>query len=1551
MANKFLLKRGSGAPSSIDEYELVYDYTNNLLYTKVGATITAISGSGGSSDISVANQANNRLITATGTTDSLNGESNLTFDGNDLSMSPDTDNHANIGRAKVGSMGHSDWAGFSHYDTGSTTNFSVLQNSSGRTILNSASGQELQFRVNNADATQMVFDGTNLKLKPTSKLYLDGTAGQTYITESQNDVMDFYVGSVQMLRMEESGTDYVTVPDNIRLSVGTGKDLQIYHNETNSFGADNYTGHLIFQQRADDQDIIFKNDDGIGGVTAYLTLDGSAGYTTVQKLIKFEDSVDARFGTGSDLRIRHDGTNSKIDNYTGNLKIRNTLDDADITLETDNGSGGVTPYLTLDGSATNVIIHKQFCFQDTTAVINRVSNDLEIRTYGGYDINLMAAGNVGIGTTSPGSTLHISKETSTSASSTGTTLFTLTNDVGADLNQQKTFVDFTLLDDNANETPQVRIGAEVGQNGDANTQEKEGSGAFVVYTNNADTTSGDAGASLAERMRVDYQGNVGIGTTSPVTKLHIQDNYDPDDSLGYLHIENTNTTSGSVATNSALTVKNYHGTSQFMQWEEHGLRIGSRILTNSGSGHLVFTAGADSEKMRIQAGGNVGIGTASPNALLHLYSTSNTQLRLQTTGTGNGSNVIYQNGSASYTVGINSAEQFSFYSSQLGSDAGFINTNGNLYWNHNILLTTNAKFLYSRDTNGTLTRMLGMNSGNTTYIGPIDSYAGGSIVYGISSNVVDQVFYTSGSERLRIKATTGNVGIGTTSPGHKLQVSGGDIAIDVGERMYFGGGNHTYISEDADDRLRFFTGGAEFMRFTESTDNSLNIYEDVYVADDKKIHFGAGNDIKIYHNSSSGNANIENYTGDIYVTNYTDDGDIFFRVDDGGNNIITAMKIDASSTGTVRLPNDGQNLYLGAGDDLRLLHDGTNSYVYAYNGPLYVGAVSTDQDVFIRGNDGGTSINAVKFDMSDAGTALFNHDVRMLDNSRYFMGTSNDFQMMHDGTNSHIENLTGDLYITNHADDQDIIFRIDDGGSGASEIMRIDASSSHVGIGTASPAQKLHISGGNARIDGDIITQPTNKFYLDGGNDTYIYEAGANVIDFVTAGSRTMQMANTYAYTEDNVLLGVGGDVNFYMKHDGTNSLLQNSTGDLTIKTTASNEDMIFSVNDGGSQINAIYIDSSNNGMVKLQNDLQYLTFGSGDDGVLYSYEDNFYVSNHTAGKDTIFSNLNSDSSSYVEIMRLDGSTSRVGIGTASPATKLHINDSGANGIVLKASDNSSNSPRIFFDGTSTSSIFQEGNDLSFRTGATTGASSGTERMLINSSGNVGIGSASPSFKLKVNVDDGSYTNFNTIAGFQSKRSADTEYEVGIAINSGGDALTGSISSNVYFSGTSANKGNTGRSSAELRFSNSANNESEFAFRGQTYNSTTFVDYMKLDNTQSLHVDGDVVAYSTSVSDKRLKDNIRTIDNALDKVIALRGVEFDWNATSRSGQHDIGLIAQEVEEIIPEVVREKKLQTGEFTDNEKTFKTIDYDKMVGVLIEAIKEQQQQINELKEKLNG
>lgn len=126
---------------------------------------------------------------------------------------------------------------------------------------------------------------------------------------------------------------------------------------------------------------------------------------------------------------------------------------------------------------------------------------------------------------------------------------------------------------------------------------------------------------------------------------------------------------------------------------------------------------------------------------------------------------------------------------------------------------------------------------------------------------------------------------------------------------------------------------------------------------------------------------------------------------------------------------------------------------------------------------------------------------------------------------------------------------------------------------------------------------------------------------------------------------------------------------------------------------------------------------------------------------------------------------------------------------------------------------------------------------------------------------------------------------------------------------------------------------------------------MRLYNSGDLHVEGNVIGYSTSVSDQKFKDDVTPIESALDKVKALKGVEYTWNATSKKGKRDLGFIAQEVEEIIPEIVTEHTLSTGEFSDNPTQSKTIDYEKITAVLVEAVKEQQEQINELKAKLDG
>ena len=123
---------------------------------------------------------------------------------------------------------------------------------------------------------------------------------------------------------------------------------------------------------------------------------------------------------------------------------------------------------------------------------------------------------------------------------------------------------------------------------------------------------------------------------------------------------------------------------------------------------------------------------------------------------------------------------------------------------------------------------------------------------------------------------------------------------------------------------------------------------------------------------------------------------------------------------------------------------------------------------------------------------------------------------------------------------------------------------------------------------------------------------------------------------------------------------------------------------------------------------------------------------------------------------------------------------------------------------------------------------------------------------------------------------------------------------------------------------------------------------MRLTNTGNLDVEGDITAFSNVVaSDQRLKDDVVTIENAVDKVSQLRGVEFIWNKGKRKGKQSIGVIAQEVEKVLPEVVIEKELPLME---EGTTYKTVDYPKLTAVLIEAIKEQQETINKLTSRMN-
>jgi hypothetical protein len=134
--------------------------------------------------------------------------------------------------------------------------------------------------------------------------------------------------------------------------------------------------------------------------------------------------------------------------------------------------------------------------------------------------------------------------------------------------------------------------------------------------------------------------------------------------------------------------------------------------------------------------------------------------------------------------------------------------------------------------------------------------------------------------------------------------------------------------------------------------------------------------------------------------------------------------------------------------------------------------------------------------------------------------------------------------------------------------------------------------------------------------------------------------------------------------------------------------------------------------------------------------------------------------------------------------------------------------------------------------------------------------------------------------------------------------------------------------------------------------------------TGTVYATGDVIAY---YSDIRLKKDVTLIDNALGKIKQLRGVTYIWNdeevntIKDRAGTKDIGLIAQEVEAVEPLLITEYQSQLNTPSNDpdeandfvprmSPTYKTIKYEKIVALLVEGIKEQQKEIEELKELVN-
>jgi hypothetical protein len=385
--------------------------------------------------------------------------------------------------------------------------------------------------------------------------------------------------------------------------------------------------------------------------------------------------------------------------------------------------------------------------------------------------------------------------------------------------------------------------------------------------------------------------------------------------------------------------------------------------------------------------------------------------------------------------------------------------------------------------------------------------------------------------------------------------------------------------------------------------------------------------------------------------------------------------------------------------------------------------------------------------------------------------------------------------------------------------MRID-SSGNVGIGTSSPTQKLTVNGNIAVNAGFLI--PYN---------------GVTPTGYIGYGT-ALGTANDISIRSDT------GDILFGFS--GSEKMRLNTSGNLGLGVTPSAWSAIKSIQvgtgasfSGGSGYNDAFIASNayydgTNWRYLNSNTAHYASIGGTASARWY----------------TAASGTEGNAITFTQAMTLDAS-GNLGVGVTSPTAKLHLYESAAAAARIRVLANGGQHASLQLAGNGTSfgttsfDVFQDGGSDAYIANRANASlqfwTNNTERMRIDSAGNVGIGVASPTVKLDV-------------AG-------------------------------------------------------------------------------------SILASGNVTAYS----DIRVKDNVESITDAIGKLSQIRGVTYTRTDLDDKERKYAGVIAQEIEQVLPEAV----------FDNGKV-KAVDYNATIALLIEAVKEQQCQINELKltiEQLKG
>ncbi|MBN2268967.1 MAG: tail fiber domain-containing protein [Sedimentisphaerales bacterium] len=306
-------------------------------------------------------------------------------------------------------------------------------------------------------------------------------------------------------------------------------------------------------------------------------------------------------------------------------------------------------------------------------------------------------------------------------------------------------------------------------------------------------------------------------------------------------------------------------------------------------------------------------------------------------------------------------------------------------------------------------------------------------------------------------------------------------------------------------------------------------------------------------------------------------------------------------------------------------------------------------------------------------------------------------------------------------------------------------------------------------------------------------------------------------------------------------------------------------------------------------------------------------------------------------MMVLSGDSGNVGIGTDDPSEKLHVAGN------IKTSGNVQVGGNIveLQPGFVAGSVRYQGNQIRLY-----GGSSGlayydatiTEKVKISSNNKVGIGTTNPQSMLSVG---GSGTSWASVYGESAGSVGMGVY--GEATGTSGSGVVGVARNNGDYENYGGNFTAYGRRGRAVY----AYASGDYGVAVYGYASGTQARGVLARGTQyDFYADGPGTDYGSS-SSIRWKSDIREIDEPLEKIMSLRGVYFNWDA-EHGGTHDVGMIAEEVGRVLPEIV--------DYEENGKDAIGMDYAKLTPLLVEAVKtlrtrvdEQQKQIDNLQNEL--